>query len=68
MKRYRVTRYVHHDEPSNCLGRDAEPGEVFAKFIGPVYGAVDFDHGIALLEEATGLFFEFPRDAVEEVP
>jgi len=68
VKRYRVTRYVHHDEPGNWLLRDVEAGEVFFKYSGPTWGSVDLDNGIPLSEEPLAFpFFEFPRDAVEEI-
>lgn len=65
----RVTRFVSDAEEHSCLGRDVYPGEVFYAFGHPTYGCVDDYYGIALTERSDGdyPFFEFPRDALEQV-
>lgn len=64
--RYRVTRTVAKDEPGNYADREVAEGEVFAEFGGCSYGSCDVDNGV-VLENERGAFFEFPRDAVEQV-
>ena len=64
-----VTRDVAAGEPHNDLGRAVRPGEVFVVFTGPTWGCVDYDGGgVALCEGRGQPFFEFPADAVREMP
>src|SRR5512146_1787169 len=65
--KFKVTRFVHHDEPHNYANRDVDEGEVFYKFERYTYGCVDKNNGIAVSETDphTYPFFEFPRDALE---
>src|SRR5512146_1224690 len=65
--KFKVTRFVHHDESHNYANRDVDEGEVFYKFERCTYGCVDENNGIAVSETDpyTYPFFEFPRDALE---
>ena len=66
---YRVIRDVAKNERHNYAGRDVAEGETLYRFIGCSYDCVDRVNGVVASENgATEYpFFEFPRDAVEEV-
>jgi hypothetical protein len=66
---YRVTRDVSGDDPRNYSNRDVDEGEILFECVLATYGCVDTYKGVALTDSPAGgyPFFEFPRDAVEEV-
>lgn len=66
--RFRVTRNVADGEEHNWAGRSVFRGEHFNEFTGCTYGARSEagDNGI-ILAAPDGSYFEFPRDAVEEI-
>lgn len=62
----RVTRDVPADE--NYSGRDVRAGEKLYIYDGYTYGCISYE-GVALSERPGETpFFEFPYDAIEEVP
>jgi hypothetical protein len=64
----RVIRHVPDSEEHNYYGQAVHRGAEFWTFTGPTYGCVDDVNGIALSEFADmGPFFEFPRNAIEDV-
>jgi hypothetical protein len=64
--RFRVTRNVADGEEHNWAGRSVFRGEHFTEFEGCSYGSCDEVNGV-VLTGPDDTFFEFPRDAVEEI-
>jgi hypothetical protein len=66
---YLVIRDVPVSDKHNYAGKDVPAGTVLYGFHEPTYGAVDTGEGIALSERPDEYpFFEFPRDAIREIP
>lgn len=63
---YRVKVNVPEDYPNNHAGRPVGIGEVFPEYLGSTFGCCDDENGV-VLAAPDGSFFEFPRDAVEEL-
>jgi hypothetical protein len=67
-KAVRVSRDVLACELHNYAGRDVMQGEVLYTVTFCTYGCIDEVGGVALSERPGEYpFFEFPRDAVEDV-
>lgn len=68
-KKVRVIRDVSKQETHNFSQRDVLEGETLFVFQSLTYGTIDWENGIALSERGCHSypFFEFPRNAVEEL-